>query len=117
MNIGTRIFTWLHGREVGRDADGNRYFEEKRPREGVRTRRWIAYVGVAEASLVPPEWYSWLHHITDAPLPALGRKVWEKPHLPNLTGTPAGYRPPGHDYEGGKRAKSSSDYESWTPGS
>ncbi len=117
MNIGTRIYTWLHGREVGRDADGNRYFQEKRPREGARTRRWIAYVGADEASLVPPEWYSWLHHITDAPLPTLGRKAWEKPHLPNLTGTPAGYRPLGHDYEGGKRAKSSSDYESWTPGS
>ena len=27
------------------------------------------------------------------------------------------YRPAGHDYQGGKRAKATGDYEAWTPGS
>jgi NADH:ubiquinone oxidoreductase subunit len=45
------------------------------------------------------------------------RQPWEKPHLQNATGTPASYRPPGHDYQGGHRARATGDYEAWTPDS
>jgi len=116
MNIGTRLFTLLRGRHVGRDGDGNIYYEERRARPGWRRRRWVAYAGTPEASKVPPEWHAWLHYTTDAPLPASMRHPWQKPHLPNLTGTPASYRPAGHDYEGGQRAAADGDYEAWTPG-
>lgn len=115
--IGTRLFTLLHGRAVGVDDAGNRYFEERRARRGYRARRWVLYAGEPEASAVPPEWHAWLHYMTDAPIPASLRRPWQKPHLPNLTGTPASYRPPGHDYKGGQRAPATGDYESWTPGS
>ena len=117
MTIGTRLFTYFRGRLVGSDPDGNRYFEEKRARRGVRMRRWVMYEGEAEASKVPAEWHSWLHFTTDEPLPMSARQPWQLPHQPNLTGTPAGYRPPGHDYSGGQRPKATGDYESWTPGS
>jgi NADH:ubiquinone oxidoreductase subunit len=117
MNIGTRINTWLHGLRVGQDGDGNIYYEAKRIRAGERRRRWVMYAGVPEASLVPPEWHAWLHYTTDAPLPELCRKTWQKPHLANPTGTPTSYRPPGHDYSGGQRATATGDYEAWTPGS
>ncbi|MGH6798662.1 MAG: NADH:ubiquinone oxidoreductase subunit NDUFA12, partial [Roseiarcus sp.] len=40
---------------------------------------------------------------------------WQKPHLPNLTGTPLAYRPPGSVLEGGHRAPATGDYEPWTP--
>jgi NADH:ubiquinone oxidoreductase subunit len=116
MNIGTWLFTRLKGRQIGSDAAGNIYYEEKRQRPGsLRNRRWVAYAGPLEASVVPPEWHAWLHYTTDVPLPETGRKVWQKPHLANLTGTPASYRPPGHDYEGGNRARATGDYEAWTP--
>jgi NADH:ubiquinone oxidoreductase subunit len=116
MNIGTWLFTRLRGRQVGSDAAGNLYYEEKRSRPGsLRKRRWVVYAGPAEASAVPPEWHAWLHYTTDAPLPDTGRKPWQKPHLANLTGTPLSYRPPGHDYEGGNRARATGDYEAWTP--
>jgi NADH:ubiquinone oxidoreductase subunit len=118
MNLGTWLFTKLHGRQVGTDATGNIYFTDRRPRAGSgRARRWVMYAGVPEASDVPPEWHAWLHHTTDAPLPEGPRLPWQKPHLPNETGTPLSYRPPGHDYEGGKRARATGDYEAWTPGS
>jgi NADH:ubiquinone oxidoreductase subunit len=117
MNIGTRLFTWLHGRLVGSDAAGNRYFTEKRQRHGERTRRWVDYAGPPEASAVPPEWHSWLHYTTAEPLPAAPVRPWQKPHLANATGTPASYRPPGHDYSGGTRSRATGDYEAWTPGS
>ncbi len=117
MTIGTRLFTYLNGRLVGTDGDGNRYFETRRPRAGTRTRRWVLYAGPAEASAVPAEWHGWLHHTVDAPIAMNTRKPWQIAHQPNLTGTAGSYRPPGHDYRGGHRPKATGDYESWTPGS
>ena len=118
MSIGTLLFTWLHGTRVGRDATGNVYYQERQQPAGARRRRWVIYRrGPAEASRVPPEWHAWLHYTTEAPLPVEVRRAWEKPHQPNRTGTALGYRPAGHDYVGGQRARASGDYESWTPGS
>jgi NADH:ubiquinone oxidoreductase subunit len=116
MNLGTWLFTRLRGRRVGADQLGNVYYDEKRPRPGYRSRRWVIYAGAPEASLVPPEWHAWLHYTTETPLVEQARHPWEKPHQPNLTGTPAGYRPAGHDYQGGLRARATGDYEAWTPG-
>lgn len=115
MTIGTKLFTWLRGRVVGTDGVGNVYYTEK-PRGALRPRRWVVYKGAPEASSVPAEWHSWLHYTTDEPLPMQGRRAWQKPHVPNVTGTAASYRPAGHDYNGGQRARSTGDYESWTPG-
>jgi NADH:ubiquinone oxidoreductase subunit len=75
----------------------------------------VIYQGEAEPSKVPPEWHGWLHHTADA-LPQLAaRRPWQKPHLPNLTGTSLAYRPPGSLQGGGHRAAAASDYEPWTP--
>ena len=115
MNIGTRIFTWLNGRQIGRDAIGNIYYEDKKGRPGGRTRRWVAYAGAPEASTVPPEWHAWLHYTTDAPITVAAPRPWIKAHEPNHTGSPGGYRPAGHDYKGGHRARATGDYEAWSP--
>ncbi|QXM25714.1 NADH:ubiquinone oxidoreductase subunit NDUFA12 [Elioraea tepida] len=115
MTIGTRLFTRLRGREVGRDRFGNVYYEERRPRPGMRRRRWVIYARNVDASEVPPEWHAWLHYTTDAPLPEVKLYPWQKEHQPNLTGTPLAYRPPGHDLEGGRRQRATGDYEAWTP--
>jgi NADH:ubiquinone oxidoreductase subunit len=112
---GLVLHTLRAGAHVGRDGVGNHYFEERRGLNGARPRRWVVYAGVTDSSTVAPEWHSWLHYVTDEPLPETGRKPWQKPHLPNRTGTPAGYRPAGHDYSGGKRAATPADYEAWTP--
>lgn len=116
MDIATRLYTMRHGLLVGTDAAGNRYFTEKRPRTAGRARRWVIYAGAADASAVPPEWHAWLHYTVDEKLPETGRKPWQKEHQPNETGTAQAYRPPGHDYLGGNRAASGSDYEAWSPG-
>jgi NADH:ubiquinone oxidoreductase subunit len=118
MNLGTWLFTKLHGRQVGTDAVGNVYYTLRKPRPGGgRVRRWVMYAGSPEASDVPPEWHAWLHYTTDSPLTEAPRMPWQKPHLSNATGTPLSYRPPGHDYEGGTRDRATGDYEAWTPGS
>lgn len=114
-----RFVTLFSGaRRVGTDTLGNVYYTAK-PRKGYkRERRWVIYNGVPEASNVPPEWHGWLHHQTDV-VPAQAeksyRRPWQKPHVPNLTGTVQAYRPPGHVLEGGRRDKATGDYEAWKP--
>jgi NADH:ubiquinone oxidoreductase subunit len=119
MSLGTKLYTWLYGEEVGVDPFGNRYYRLKGG--GARTdrkeRRWVMYNGTVEASKVPPEWNGWLHHTFDKPPLDGGRPKapWQKEHLPNLTGTDATYRPPGHVQQGGQRDKATGDYEPWRP--
>ncbi len=109
--IGTALHTMLRGRNVGEDADGNRYFEG---RDG---RRWVIYAGSNDASNVPAEWHGWLHRTHDA-LPADSLppiRPWQLPASPNLTGTTAAYRPAGALERGGRRAAATGDYQAWTP--
>ncbi|NDH62048.1 MAG: NADH:ubiquinone oxidoreductase subunit NDUFA12 [Alphaproteobacteria bacterium] len=116
MTIGTWLFTKLHGAPVGSDAEGNRYFQQKRVVSGRRRKRWVIYNGVAEASRVPPEWHGWLHYTTDV-VPTVGgppRKAWQKDHQANLTGTDHAYRPPGHTLGHGDKPRP--HYEAWRPG-
>ncbi|MBF0335296.1 MAG: NADH:ubiquinone oxidoreductase subunit NDUFA12 [Alphaproteobacteria bacterium] len=114
MSIGTLLYTWRHGRLVGTDETGNRYYTERTEAKGRRTRRWVVFQGEPEATKVPPEWHSWLHHTTDLPLNRPARPH-AKPHEPNRTGTPEAWLPEGHDRRGGKRQRSTADYEAWTP--
>lgn len=121
-NLGTRLYTWLRGHEVGRDEFGNRYFREKGGgkvhKDSLRKeRRWVIFAEEDEATRVPPEWHGWLHHtVKEAPpVGGIARAAWMQPHRPNPTGTDQAYRPPGHVLQGGERAKATGDYEAWTP--
>ena len=69
--VGTRLLTWRRGEEVGRDEQGNIYYQA----EGGR-RRWVVYEGEAEASRIPPEWHGWLQ-------PHLARAAVGRPPVPN----------------------------------
>jgi NADH:ubiquinone oxidoreductase subunit len=117
MTLATRLYTWWRGEYVGSDPYGNRYYRGPSRIQGRKERRWVMYKGEAEASKVPPEWHAWLHYTTEA-VPVGGGKPkysWQREHLPNLSGTPAAYRPAGHTLEGGLRQPATGDYESWTP--
>ena len=117
--FGTSFTLWRRGaRLVGKDEQGNRYFEENEPSfPGGLKRRWVVYHGVAEASRVPPDWHGWLHHtFEEAPTVApLTRRSFEKDHLPNMTGTPLAYHPKGSLSRTGGPANVQDDYEAWAP--
>jgi NADH:ubiquinone oxidoreductase subunit len=122
QTFGTQVWTKLHGEFVGDDEFGNRYYRTKGgkidPTLGLE-RRWVIYNGVAEASRVPPSWHGWLHHTVDL-LPSEDKTAphpWEKPHRPNLTGTPNAHRPTGSTLAQGRRPKATGDYKAWSPGS
>jgi len=112
QTLGTRFYTWRAGEFVGNDEYGNRYYRRKKG-----NRRWVIYNGEAEASRIPAAWHGWMHHRTNVPPPEDTYKPhpWEKPHIPNLTGTPAAYRPKGSILGAEKRPKVTGDYEPWTP--
>jgi len=110
--IGTAIYSWRNGREVGRDEAGNSYFEGKKG-----GRRWVMYGGANDVSRVPPEWYAWLtRQIDEVPEKSLPpAPKFLKPATPNRTGTAEAYRPSGALERGGRRAAATGDYRAWTP--
>lgn len=108
--IGTLVWTRRNGTKVGEDAAGNAFYQTADGK-----RRWIIYKGPNDGSRVPPEWDGWLRHAwadppTVRPLP---RKAWEKPHVPNLTGTDMAYVPRGSILRPDPVERR--DYDAWTP--
>ena len=110
QTFGTQLFTWRKGQRVGEDNQGNIFYQTSDGK-----RRWVIYNGEVEASRISPDWHGWLHHTWDQPPTEapLKRKDWEKPHLENLTGTPAAYAPPGSIRR--TEPVEQRDYEAWTP--
>jgi NADH:ubiquinone oxidoreductase subunit len=130
VTVLAKIFTWWNGATlgalfdigrratlVGEDEQGNRYFQEKVASLEGRPRRYVIYNGYAEPSRVPADWHGWLHHTFDEPptVRPFVLKAWEKPHLPNMTGTRLAWRPKGSLANGAERPKATGDYEAWRP--
>jgi len=118
QTLNTRFFTWRKGVLVGRDEAGNTYYRAPSAiPDSIRERRWVIYNGYSEGSAVPPGWHGWLHHRTDTP-PVDEHYVahdWERPHVPNLTGTTFAYRPPGSIVGANRPEATPPDYEAWKP--
>jgi NADH:ubiquinone oxidoreductase subunit len=112
-SFGTAWFTRRQGREVGRDALGNLYYQHKDdPR-----RRWVIYNGANDASRVPPGWTGWLRgQIDELPEVSLPpRRAFEQDAQANLTGSDGAWRPAGSLSRGGERPAATGDYQAWTP--
>lgn len=110
QTLGTQLFTWRKGEQVGEDAQGNIFY-----RNADDSKRWVIYNGEIEASRVDAEWHGWLHRTWDEPPSerAVTHKAWEKPHVPNLTGSAAAYAPEGSIRHAAPKARA--DYEAWSP--
>jgi len=101
QTLGTRIQTFFFGKFVGKDFFGNKYYESK------KGKRWIIYKDEIDASKIPNEWYSWIHFTKNKiENPNKIKKYeWQKPHLPNQTGTKDAYHPRKENYEIEKKYK------------
>lgn len=118
--FGTALNTMARGISVGKDGEGNTYYQSRKETAGVH-RRWVIYAGSNDASRVPPEWHGWLHHTHEAPpmgqfarTAALEDESAREPTV-NPTGTTAAYRPAGAPETGAKRARATGDYVAWSP--
>ncbi|OAF68478.1 NADH dehydrogenase [ubiquinone] 1 alpha subcomplex subunit 12 [Intoshia linei] len=85
--------TLKHGKCVGEDQFGNKYFYN--PNYFVGRSRWIEYSNKTgwdyNASEIPPMWHAWIHYQTDS-IPNTkeilkNRKPWMTEHTENKTGT------------------------------
>jgi len=110
QTFGTQLFTWRRGVRVGEDDQGNIYYRTQDDK-----RRWVIFNGEVEGSRISPDWHGWMHHTWDEPPTdrPLAVKPWQKPHLPNLTGTPQAYAPRGSIRRAEPAARK--DYDAWTP--
>lgn len=114
MNLGTYIYTFFNGKLIGKDTDGNRYYEKKQS-SNRPNKRWVLYKKNVEATNVPPMYHAWLHHTSNEFPNNITHRPWQKTHQPNKTGTASAHLPAGHKLKGGKRARATGDYEPWQP--
>lgn len=114
-NVQMLLHSFVKGTRVGVDDTGNVYYRGRARRGTTQERRWVIYAGALEASMVPAEWHGWLHRQTDVVPDGTSkhRRSWQKPHIPNLTGTKDTYLPPA--MKGGHRDAATGDYTAWQP--
>ena len=89
QTLGTKINTIIFGKFVGEDQFGNKYYKDK------NDKRWVIYKSEIEATKIPLEWYSWIHHTKNKieNMQNLKKFSWQKDHKPNPTGTDHAYKP------------------------
>ena len=111
QTLGTRIHTFLNGRLVGSDLDGNKYYINKKDTE----RRWVIYNGQTDASKINANWHDWIHYRTnEIPIVEKKEKSWYKKHTMNYTGTDKYYSP--RNSTSKKSRPTNKSYEAWSPG-
>ena len=93
------------GKLVAADNSGYKYYESK------SGKRWVIYNGEVEASKIPSEWYSWMHHTGNKIENSheLDKYSWQKEHMPNQTGTENSYHPKKNKSKNASNKK----YTSW----
>ena len=118
--LNTLLSTRRFGERVGADEFGNVYYRtiggKIDPALGFE-RRWVIFNGYAEgfgdaARLV---WMASSHRRRASDGGGLRPAAWQKAHVPNMTGTPEAWRPPGSALRANARPSTTGDYDAWTP--
>lgn len=124
--------TLRKGTFVGKDYNGNSYFEDKNAPYG-RTRwveyptppGWFAIDNKFDGSMVSPEWHGWLHYTHDKPGTLMAKemeKPFKMPHVINQSmlrpefgfEEDGFHQPPGDMYQRTARGRIGPKYESWS---
>ena len=110
QTLGTRLQTIFFGKLVGEDELGNKYYQNK------KGKRWVIYNGEVEASKIPNDWYSWMHHTNNKIENShnLKKYKWQKNHLSNQTGTENAFDPEKNNTNDSSK-KRNDDYIKWSP--
>ena len=110
QTVGTRIWSYLNGIEIGKDENGNRYFSNKKD-----SKRWVIYGGQVEATAVNPEWNNWLRFTSIEKPGKVKSYDWQLEHKPNQSGTSKAYSPKPSIFDNKSNNKKRIDYEKWSP--
>jgi len=115
-NIGLYIYTLLNGKFIGKDENGNKYYESNISHGSKKNKRWVIYKGIEDPTKINPYWHAWIHHIIDDVSDIKKKKFsWQKKLSPNLTGTKKAYKPAGHLLSEKKKYVNKKRYEAWDP--
>ena len=90
-NIGTILYSLLHGKEIGRDQEGNKFYIHKKNKK----KRWVLYKKQIDPTNLEVEWQIWLTK-SDKDKEIIINKpsfIWQKNKKANLTGTIDSYNP------------------------
>ena len=110
QTVGTRIWSYLNGIEIGKDENGNRYFSNKKD-----SKRWVIYGGQVEATAVNPEWNNWLRFTSIEKPGEVKSHDWQLEHKSNQSGTSKAYSPNSSIFNNKSNNKKRIDYEKWSP--
>ena len=88
QTFGTFLKTLFHGKLVGKDEFGNKYYKNK------EDERWVIYSKIVESTKITSDWFMWIHHTIDK-VPSKDEKkyLWQKAHSENKTGSEYSYKP------------------------
>ena len=90
-NIGTILYSFLNGKKVGEDNEGNRFYIHKKNRQ----KRWVLYKKKIDPTSLEIKWQIWLtENDKDKEIIINNPSYkWQKNKKANLTGTLDSYHP------------------------
>ena len=114
-NISLLIYTLLKGNFVGKDENGNKFYQSNVSHGTKKDKRWVLFKKEEDTN-IQPNWHAWLHHLVNkVPNDKLKKNFfWQKKKTSNFTGTDKAYLPKGHILNK-KKGESNKNYVSWKP--
>ena len=93
-NIAIILYSFLYGKKVGEDNQGNRFFIHKKNKK----KRWVLYKEQIDPTNLEVKWQIWLTETNkDKEVNTENRSFkWQKNKKANLTGTLDSYHPVSH---------------------
>lgn len=104
--------------KVGSDTNGNSYYQTSNPFMFKRKRRFIIYKdNEQDPSLVPTQWFRWLHYQSEIVPQNREKYPWEQPFNGNKSGSDEAYYPPGYALTELKHSTPAikTHYQPWKP--
>ena len=113
-NLGTLIYSFLYGKKVGQDQNGNKFYIHKYNLK----RKWVIYNKLVDPTSLRVSWQLWLtNNNIKAPSEINNSKeyIWQKEKSPNYSGTKNYYHPKIFKNLDKKNEKDRSKKEIWSP--
>ena len=88
-DIGTILYSFLNGKKVGEDNEGNRFYIHKKNKQ----KRWVLYKKKIDPTNLEIKWQIWLTENDQEMIINNPSYKWQKNKKANLTGTLDSYHP------------------------
>lgn len=113
-NLGTLIYSFLYGKKVGEDKNGNKFYIHKKNDK----KKWVIYKKIVDPTSLMVIWQLWLTNKKPALPSDLNTDTaykWQKEKLPNYSGTKESYHPRVSKNSIDKTNKDKQSNEIWRP--